>query len=271
MLERIEETFSRVRKENRAAFVAYLCAGDPDYTTSLAAAKAILESGVDVLELGAPFSDPLADGVTNQLAAQRALANGFRTADLFRLVEDIRKKDNTTPIIIYTYYNLLCAPGVESYVRRAMEAGVDGLLVLDLPPEEAEPLLEISREVGMGNIFIVAPTTPDARIPIIAEVASGFIYYVSRAGVTGERKDLAGDLAESVERIRRCTDLSVVVGFGISSAEQVRAVAMVADGVVVGSTLVNCIPAEPSGKDAICERLRQRMADLTANDALVRA
>ena len=195
---------------------------------------------MDLLELGVPFSDPLADGLTNQLAAQRALESGGTQDDVFRLVEEIRKFSDA-PIVFYTYYNLVFSQGVQNYVERAKEVGVDGLLTLDLPPEEADELLEASKELAMRNIFIVAPTTPKSRIPVITKDASGVIYYVSREVVTGERVDLAGDLVERVDAIREHTDLPVVVGFGISNANQVKEVAKASDGVVVGSALVNCI------------------------------
>ena len=177
------------------------------------------------------FSDPLADGLTNQLAAQRALESGCRQEDVFRLVQEIRKFSEV-PIVFYTYYNLIFSQGIEKYVESSLAAGVDGLLTLDLPPEEGKDLVQVSRKLGMKNIFIVAPTTPENRIPTIVENSSGFIYYVSREGVTGERKDLANDLVDRVASIKNHTDLPVVVGFGISNAEQVREVGQAADGVV---------------------------------------
>ncbi len=260
-MDRIAETFTRVRGENRAAFIAYICAGDPDFETSVAAADALFESGVDILELGAPFSDPLADGPTNQLAAQRALSAGMCSADVFALVRRIRERWQK-PIVIYTYYNLVFARGVEDYVREAREAGVDGLLTLDLPPEEAGELCAASRAANLHNIFIMAPTTPEERMPRIADAASGFIYYVSREGVTGEQESLSSDIGDAMQRIRRHSGLPVVVGFGVSRAEHVRAVAQVADGVVVGSALVNCVAEEPRDASSIANRLRARMRDL---------
>jgi tryptophan synthase alpha chain len=238
--DRIAKLFSSCKENGRAAFVGYVCACDPDFETSLEVCRNLLDNGVDLLELGVPFSDPLADGLTNQLAAQRALEAGCTQNDVFRLVEEIRKFSDA-PIVFYTYYNLVFSQGVRSYVERAHKAGVDGFLTLDLPPEEAEELVSASQDLEMKNIFIVAPTTPKSRIPVITEFASGFIYYVSREGVTGARDDLAGDLEERVETIREHTELPVVVGFGISSADHVREVAKSADGVVVGSVLVNCI------------------------------
>jgi tryptophan synthase alpha chain len=239
--DRIAKLFSDCKDDNRAAFVAYVCACDPDFNRSLDVCKTLIDQGIDLLELGVPFSDPLADGLTNQLAAQRALESGCTQEDVFRLVDEIRKFSQI-PIVYYTYYNLIFSQGVEEYVVKSKQAGVDGLLTLDLPPEEAGELLVACEKLDMANIFIIAPTTPEERIAKIASKASGFLYYVSREGVTGERQDLAGDLSERVAIIRQQTDLPLVVGFGISSPEQVSEVAKVADGVVVGSALVNCIP-----------------------------
>jgi len=259
--DRIAKLFSNCKADNRAAFVAYICACDPDFDQSLAVCKTLIEGGVDVLELGVPFSDPLADGLTNQLAAQRALESGCTQEDVFRLVREIRKFSEI-PIVFYTYYNLVFSQGVEEYVKKSKDAGVDGLLTLDLPPEEATDLISACKDHGLANIFIIAPTTPMERISKIAEHASGFLYYVSREGVTGERADLAGDLSERVGVIREKTDLPLVVGFGISSAPQVRGVAEVADGVVVGSALVNCISGNLGDPEAALSSLQARLKEL---------
>src|SRR4051812_4737580 len=185
-MSRIAQAFARARAQNRAAFVAYVCAGDPDFDTALAACRALLASGVDVLELGVPFSDPLADGLTNQLAAQRALEGGMTAARVFELVRRVREFSDA-PIVFYTYYNLVFSNGVEAYVRAAKAAGVDGILTLDLPPEEAGEMSAACRAHGVDTVFIVAPTTPDSRLATIAQATTGFIYYVSREGVTGVR------------------------------------------------------------------------------------
>ncbi len=262
-MSRIAETFVRVRAENRAAFVAYLCAGDPDLETSVKACRAVIENGVDVLELGVPFSDPLADGLTNQLAAQRALESGMTMAKVCELVRRIREFSQV-PIIFYTYYNLVFANGVENYVRAAREAGVDGMLTLDLPPEESQEVAEACRKHGLQTVMIVAPTTPDSRIARIAAATTGFIYYVSREGVTGVRDQLAGNIPEMLGRIRKHTTLPVVVGFGISSRAQVAQVAAHADGVVVGSALVNCIKENLGSAEKIVARIGAVAADLSA-------
>lgn len=239
-MSRIQKAFTQARAQHRAAFVAYLCAGDPDFDTSLAACRAVVEAGADILELGVPFSDPLADGLTNQLAAQRALESGMTSARVFELVRRLRESTQV-PIVFYTYYNLVFSNGVDRYVRGAREAGVDGLLILDLPPEESAEAFAACREHGLDTVCIVAPTTPDSRLPKIAAAATGFVYYVSREGVTGVRSELAGGIAEAVARIRSHTQLPVAVGFGISTREQVARVAAFADGVVVGSALVNVV------------------------------
>ncbi len=259
--DRIASAFARAQQEGRSCFVAYVCAGDPTPADSEVVCRTLLENGTDILEIGVPFSDPLADGLTNQLAAQRALEAGMTAEKVFDLVRAIRR-DFHSPIIFYTYYNLLLAHGIDAYCKRAREAGVDGILTLDCPPEEAEELLQATRANGLKAIFIVAPTTPDERIPIITKDASGFIYYVSREGVTGERSDLATNLDTAFARIKAHTDLPVVVGFGISSGEHVQAVATIADGVVVGSALVN-VSAKLAGQpDAIRQQLEEKMAAL---------
>lgn len=255
--DRIAKLFSDCKAGERAAFVAYVCACDPDFDHSLEVCKTLIEQGVDILELGVPFSDPLADGLTNQLAAQRALEAGCTQEDVFQLVREIRKFSEI-PIVFYTYYNLIFSQGVEEYAKKSKDAGVDGLLTLDLPPEEADELIEVCKSLNLANIFIIAPTTPEERISKIAENASGFLYYVSREGVTGERDDLADDLAERVAAIRQRTNLPLVVGFGISSAQQVQKVAQVADGVVVGSALVNCIPQNLNNMDAMIQALGEK-------------
>ncbi|HXN35416.1 MAG TPA: tryptophan synthase subunit alpha [Opitutaceae bacterium] len=262
-MSRIKEAFARARAQNRAAFIAYLCAGDPDFETSLCACRAVVESGADILELGVPFSDPLADGLTNQLAAQRALEAGMTSARVFELVRRIRESSEV-PIVFYTYYNLVFSNGVDAYVRAARAAGVDGMLTLDLPPEEAQEVAAASRAHGLDTVCIVAPTTPDSRLPMIAAAATGFIYYVSREGVTGVREKLAGGIPEALARIRLHTKLPVAVGFGISTRAQVAQVAAHADGVVVGSALVNIVREGLGSPAGIAAALGRSVSDLAA-------
>jgi tryptophan synthase alpha chain len=261
-MSRIKDAFARARARGRPAFIAYLCAGDPDFETSLEACRAVISSGADILELGVPFSDPLADGLTNQLAAQRALESGMTSARVFELVRRIRESSEV-PIVFYAYYNLVFSNGVDAYLRSAKAAGVDGMLILDLPPEESAEAAAPSRALGIDTVCIVAPTTPDSRLPRIAAAASGFIYYVSREGVTGVRDQLAGGIPEAVARIRRHTDLPVAVGFGISTREQVAQVAAHADGVVVGSALVNVIRDGLGQRSGIAPALARRVAELS--------
>ena len=262
-MSRIAQTFQRAKAQNRAAFVAYLCAGDPDFETSLLACRALLDSGVDLLELGVPFSDPLADGLTNQLAAQRALASGMTAARVFELVRRIREFSEV-PIVFYTYYNLVFSNGIDAYVSAAKKAGVDGILTLDLPPEEADEVASACRTHGVDTVFIIAPTTPESRVAKITAATTGFIYYVSREGVTGVRDQIASNIPDAVALIRRHTQLPVAVGFGISTKAQVAQVAAMADGVVVGSALVNCIRENLGSAAKTVEKLKSVAGDLVA-------
>ncbi len=262
-MSRLQQTFARARAENRAAFVAYVCAGDPDFDTSVEVCRALLANGVDVLELGVPFSDPLADGLTNQLAAQRALESGMTAARVFELVRKVREF-SAAPIVFYTYYNLVFANGVDAYVRAAKAAGVDGILTLDLPPEEAGDVTAACAAHGVETVFIIAPTSPDVRIAKIAATATGFLYYVSREGVTGVRDQAAVNIPEALARIRARTQLPTVVGFGISSRAQVAEIAAHADGVVVGSALVNCIRDHLGDRAKTVATIAARASDLAA-------
>jgi tryptophan synthase alpha chain len=262
-MSRIKDAFARARSGGRSAFIAYLCAGDPDFDTSLAACLAVVASGADILELGVPFSDPLADGLTNQLAAQRALDAGMTAARVFELVRRIREKSEVA-VVFYTYYNLVFSNGVDAYMRAAAAAGVDGILILDLPPEESGEAEVAARAHGIETVCIVAPTTPDSRLPRIAAAATAFIYYVSREGVTGVRDQLAAGIPEAVARIRRHTALPVAVGFGISTPGQVAQAAAHADGVVVGSALVNVIRDGLGERSGIAAALASKAAGLAA-------
>ena len=261
-MNRIKTAFQNAQSQDRSAFVSYVCAGDPNPATSLQVCRALLRSGVDILEIGVPFSDPLADGLTNQLAAQRALEAGTTCEDVFDLVRKIREEDGQTPIVFYTYYNLMFSGGLEAYIAEAKEAGVDGLLVLDLPPEEAGDYVEACRKIEMKTVFLLAPTTPEERVEYIAQNATGFIYYVSRTGVTGVREDLASDLQEMVGMIKRHSDNPLVVGFGIQKPDQVNAVARLADGVVVGSAIVNTIKENLEDEGKMLERIESLVTSL---------
>jgi tryptophan synthase alpha chain len=234
MKNRIDQCFAALRERNEKAFIAYICAGDPDLPQTVALALALEKSGVDILELGVPFSDPLADGLVNQLAAQRAIEAGATVPGVLDCIRQIRRQ-SLIPIVLYTYLNPIFQFGIDRFHREASDAGVDGLLLLDLPPEEDQP------SEGPIHIRLIAPTTPPDRIERICAGAAGFIYYVSREGVTGEQKSVASSLGDCVAEIRRHTKLPIAVGFGISTAEQAREVAQVADAVVVGSAIVKRI------------------------------
>jgi len=237
---RIDSTFARLRSEGRAGFIAYICAGDPTLDATRALVTAIEGAGVDIVELGVPFSDPLADGVVNQLASARALASGTTLNGVIACVREIRK-ESQIPIVLYTYMNPVYRHGFDAFLADAEAAGVDGVLLLDLPPDEDEASPELRMHGPLKRIRLIAPTTPPERIALLTRDAGGFIYYVSREGVTGERSDVAAGLAERVAEIRKTTSLPISVGFGISSADQVRSVAAAADAVVVGSAIVKRI------------------------------
>lgn len=263
VMNRIENAFAKAKTEGRGAFVSYVCAGDPDQATSLEVCRTLIRSGVDILELGVPFSDPLADGLTNQLAAQRALAAGVTQEDVFELVRGIRRENDEVPVVFYTYYNLMFSNGLEAYIEKAKKAGVDGLLVLDLPPEEAGDHIAACEKHGVKTVFLLAPTTPTERAKFIASHATGFVYYVSRTGVTGVRSSLAEDLKEKVDLLRAATDKPLVVGFGVSTPDQVNQICKLADGVVVGSAIVNTIKDNLGDGSAMLEKMGELVSSLT--------
>lgn len=264
IMDRIAAEFELAKAENRKSFIAYVCAGDPDYRASLEVCRILLDSGVHILELGVPFSDPLADGWTNQCAAKRALDSGISKTDILNLVREIRKSNQKVPIVFYAYYNQVFSQGTEKYLKEAVEAGVDAILALDLPPVEAKEYLDLCERTGMKTVFIAAPTTPRSRIGEIIAASTGFIYYVSREGVTGVRESLEASLPEKVSIIRKMTSKPVVVGFGISQQSQVREVAEVADGVVVGSAIVNVIADHLDDREAMWSGLRNLVKELSA-------
>jgi tryptophan synthase alpha chain len=253
MANRIDDKFSALMAEGRKALIAYICAGDPNLEATHDLALALEGAGVDILELGVPFSDPLADGIVNQLAAARALTAGTTAAGVLECVRHIRRSSQL-PIVLYTYMNPIYRYGFEKFHHDALAAGVDGLLILDLPPDEDKHSPEFRENSGLKRIRLIAPTTPPNRITDITRDAGGFIYYVSREGVTGERTDVAASLPERVELIRSTTRLPIAVGFGISTPEQVREVARHADGVVVGSAIVKRI-AEGGNSHDLAVRL----------------
>jgi tryptophan synthase alpha chain len=237
-MNRIDERFARLRGEGRKGFIVYIGAGDPNLETTHQLALGFDRIGVDVLELGVPFSDPLADGLVNQLAAQRGLESGTTPPKVLETVGAIRRQSQI-PIVLYIYYNLVHHYGIERFVRDCAAVGVDGFLVLDLPPEESAGYEKLMAQAGLCAIYLVAPTTPDDRIALIVKRGSGFIYYISREGVTGMQEKVSANIAEMTAKIRAHTKLPLAVGFGVSNPEQARLVAGNSDAVVVGSAVVN--------------------------------
>jgi tryptophan synthase alpha chain len=239
-MNRIVERFAQLRQQRSKGFIVYIGAGDPNLEATRRLALAFDKLGVDVLELGVPFSDPLADGLVNQLAAQRGLESGTTPPKVLETVSAIRK-ESQIPIVLYIYYNLVHRSGLKKFVQDAARCGVDGLLVLDLPPEESDNYEAVMQEAGLCVIYLVAPTTPEDRMELIVKRGTGFIYYISREGVTGMQEKVSETIASMTAKIRAHTDLPVAVGFGISNPEQARAVAANAEAVVVGSAIVNQI------------------------------
>lgn len=239
-MNRIEKRFADLRARRQKGLVVYIGAGDPNLQATHQLALAFDKAGVDILELGVPFSDPLADGIVNQLAAQRGLLSGTTPTGVLETVAAIRRSSEI-PIVLYVYFNLLHKVGLEKFITDAAKVGIDGLLVLDLPPEESEAYEELMARAGLSNIYLIAPTTPESRIELIARRARGFIYYVSREGVTGMQSKVSDTIALMTSRIRSHTALPIAIGFGISNAEQARAVANHGDAIVVGSAIVDRI------------------------------
>lgn len=258
MSDRISTTFAKLRSTNQKAFVAYIAAGDPDFNKSLETMIALAETGADIIELGLPFSDPLADGIVNQMAADRALKSGMTTARVLELIRKFRES-HETPIVLFTYLNPVFTYGFEAFHRDAHAAGADGILLLDLPPDETQVNSEHVSGSGLKSIRLIAPTTPKDRVAMLAKSAEGFIYALSRTGVTGAHGAPSANIAELVAAIRQHTDVPVCVGFGISTPEQAAMVARAADGVIVGSAIVKQMELHP---DAPADAVRSFTAPL---------
>ncbi len=237
-MTRIDATFAKLKADGKKAFVAYMMAGDPDYDTSMDLLRALPGAGVDVIELGLPFTDPMADGPTIQLAGQRALDAGQTLNKTLQMVRDFRAHDTDTPIVLMGYYNPIYSHGVDAFLTDAKDAGIDGLIVVDLPPEEDSELCIPAQAAGLNFIRLATPTTDANRLPKVLQNTSGFLYYVSITGITGAAAAQAVDVAPQVDAIKAQTDLPVIVGFGVRSPETARDIAQVADGVVVGSAIV---------------------------------
>jgi len=238
---RIQRRFKALKSEGRGGLVTFLTAGDPDLDTSREILFGLPDAGADIIEMGMPFSDPMADGPAIQAGSLRALKAGMTLKKTLALVAEFRKQDADTPVVLMGYYNPIYIYGTETFVVDAKAAGVDGLIIVDLPPEEVDELWNPARDVGIDFIFLTAPTSDDARLPVIVKRASGFVYYVSITGITGTRSADLADVEEAVSRLRRHTDLPIGVGFGIKTPDQARGIATVADAAVVGSALVDII------------------------------
>jgi tryptophan synthase alpha chain len=260
--DRIDRRFAALKAQDRAGFVAYVMAGDPDAATALSILKGLPAAGADLIELGFPFSDPMAEGPTIQRASQRALAGKMTLNGTLDLARAFRETDADTPLILMGYLNPLMNKGFEVFAREAAAAGVDGLIVVDCPPEEADPLADALEAPGLSLIRLAAPTTDNARLPAVVRRTSGFVYYVSVAGVTGVKSADAGDVAPAVARLRAAAHLPVAVGFGIRTPAQAAAVARVADAAVVGSALVDEIESADRLNENVTEKVLSKASEL---------
>lgn len=262
MQTRIDRRFQELSRQNRAALVTFLMAGDPDLATSLAILKALPKAGADVIELGMPFTDPMADGPPIQAAGLRALAAGTTLAKTLKLASDFRADDPATPIVLMGYYNPIYVYGVDAFLRDAKAAGVDGLIVVDLPPEEDAELCLPALEAGLNFVRLATPTTDDARLPTVLAHTSGFVYYVSITGITGAASPEIAKVAAAVRRIKAHTSLPVAVGFGVKNAASAAAIAAHADAVVVGSALVEALRASLDSHGKAAEKSIEAVAGL---------
>lgn len=259
---RISQTFERLRHARERALIPYVTAGDPDLATTKALVLEMVRHGGDLIELGVPFSDPLADGPIIQRASQRALRGGTTLRKILQTVNELRRETDV-PLILMTYYNPVFRCGEEAFVAEALAAGVDGVIVPDLPPEEAQTLAALTRDTSLDLIFLMAPTSTPARMALIADACQGFIYYVSRLGITGVREQLADDLGMRLRHVRAHTSKPVAVGFGVSTPDHVRLAAELADGVVVGSAIVKLLE-EAQGRESMLEQVGTFVAALKA-------
>ena len=267
MANRIDEKFNQLKTERRGGFIPFVVAGDPNLETTKDLILLLADAGASVIELGVPFSDPVADGVTIQAAAERALQNRIGVKDVLGTVAEIRAEGCETPVILFSYFNPILQFGLERFSSEAKKSGVDGILITDLVPEEAEDFRAILSEKNLALIMLAAPTSSDERLKKICDKASGFVYAVSRAGVTGARTDLSNDAENLVERLRKHTDLPIAVGFGISNAEQMKEVWRYADAAVIGSAIVKEIERSIESQDVV-ENVRNFVKSLLPNESL---
>lgn len=268
MMSRIQTCFEQLERQQRKALIPYVTAGDPNPDVTVDLMHALVDAGADVIELGVPFSDPMADGPVIQLACERALVHGTRLVDVLAMVGQFRERNNTTPVVLMGYLNPIEAIGYERFAKQARDAGVDGVLVVDLPPDEAQELGGTLKSNGLDSIYLVAPTTTEARLKAICAQGSGYLYYVSVKGVTGSAALDVAEVADKIAGMRKLTQLPLCVGFGIKDADSAAAVAKVADGVIVGSVLVNRIAELVQQSDQIPEQVSQIVAQMrSAMDA----
>ncbi len=260
---RINTRFAALKEEGRAGLVTFITAGDPDHETSLALLKALPAAGADIIELGMPFTDPMADGPAIQLASQRALKAGQTMARTLDMVRAFRKEDDETPIVLMGYYNPVYVYGNERFLKDAKEAGVDGLIIVDLPPEEDAELCIPAMEAGLNFIRLATPTTDEKRLPKVLANTSGFLYYVSVAGVTGTKEPDVAGVGEAIARIKASSDIPVAVGFGVKTPEQAGALAKVADAVVVGSALISVLAGTLDGEGRATDETVAKVTEFT--------
>lgn len=257
---RIAQRFAQLKQQNRKALIPYITGGDSNPSITVPLMHRLVESGADMIELGVPFSDPMADGPTIQLACERALKHHTSLHDVLDMAAEFRKSNSDTPLILMGYLNPIEAIGYENFIKDATTAGIDGAIIVDLPPEEGHDLLELMQNSAIDPIFLLSPTTSDERVELIADAASGFLYYVSLKGVTGSSALNVDEVAERISFIKSKTDLPVCVGFGIKDAQSAKAVSSVSDGVIVGSALVKIIEQHPDNSDTILNRIGELVA-----------
>ena len=262
-MNRIDQKFQELRHQNASAFMPYLCAGDPTPELTSKLLLTLEAAGADLIELGVPFSDPIADGPTIQRASERALAHSISLQQILDIVRSLRAQTDI-PIALMGYYNPIFRMGEEAFCKAAQDAGVDGVIVPDLPPEQAQPLLEVAPKYNLATIFLVAPTSPPERMQLIASVSTGFIYCVSVTGVTGARAMLSDEIAPMITELRNHTDKPISVGFGVSTPEQAKQVAGIADGVVVGSAIIDVIEENMDDETKLLTAVKQFASDLAA-------
>ncbi len=262
-MNRIDKKFQELRDEGAKAFMPYLCAGDPTPELTSKLLLTLEEAGADLIELGVPFSDPIADGPTIQRASERALTHHISLQQILEMVATVRKQTDI-PIALMSYYNPIFRMGEDAFCKAAQDAGVDGVIVPDMPPEQAQSLLEIAPNYNLATIFLVAPTSPSERMQLIASVSTGFVYCVSVTGVTGARAMLSDEIAPMIAELRKHTDKPVSVGFGVSTPDQASQVAQIADGVIVGSAIINVIEEHINDEAKLLTAVKQFALDLAA-------